>query len=107
MRKQYRDIPEKHITTGHCYIASEAIYHLCGGKNEWSSFTGRDHTGGTHWWLKNKNSGEIIDPTQEQYLFLGHKPPHESGRSCGFLTREPSKRAKVLIERILSIIEKQ
>lgn len=98
LKKQYKSGYENlHKTTGHCYIASEAIYHNFGGKEKWSAYTGRDHNNGTHWWLKNKETGEIIDPTKEQYTSLGFNPPYEKGRPCAFLTREPSQRAKKLI----------
>lgn len=33
LKKQYQaDYDNLHFTTGHCYIASEAIYHAFGGK---------------------------------------------------------------------------
>lgn len=101
LKKQYqKDYDNLHFTTGHCYIASEAIYHAFGGKENWSAYAGRDHDNGTHWWLKNKDTGEIVDPTKEQYTSLGLEPPYDKGRPCAFLTREPSQRAQKLIERV-------
>lgn len=101
LKKQYQaDYDNLHFTTGHCYIASEAIYHAFGGKEKWSAYAGRDHNNGTHWWLKNKDTGEIVDPTKEQYTSLGIEPPYDKGRPCAFLTREPSQRAQKLIARI-------
>ena len=36
LKKQYQaDYDNLHFTTGHCYIASEAIYHAFGGKEKW------------------------------------------------------------------------
>lgn len=57
-------------TAGHCYVASEAAYHAMGGSA--SGFTPQfvRHEGEPHWYLK------------------------------GFLTKEPSKRARVILERI-------
>jgi len=101
LKKQYQaDYDNLHFTTGHCYIASEAIYHAFGGKEKWSAYAGRDHNNGTHWWLKNKDTGEIVDPTKEQYTSLGIEPPYDKGRPCAFLTREPSQRAQKLIARV-------
>lgn len=101
LKKQYQaDYDNLHFTTGHCYIASEAIYHAFGGKEKWSAYAGRDHNNGTHWWLKNKDTGEIVDPTKEQYTSLGIEPPYDKSRPCAFLTREPSQRAQKLIARV-------
>lgn len=101
LKKQYQsDYENNHFTTGHCYIASEAVFHTFGGKDEWSAYSGRDHNDGTHWWLKNKLTKEIIDPTKEQYTSLGIEPPYDKGRPCAFLTREPSARARELMARI-------
>lgn len=101
LKKQYQaDYDNLHFTTGHCYIASEAIYHTFGGKEKWSAYAGRDDNNGTHWWLKNKDTGEIVDPTKEQYTSLGLEPPYNKGRPCAFLTREPSQRAQKLIARV-------
>lgn len=101
LKKAYKDnYDDVHYTTGHCYIASEAIYHTFGGKEKWAAYTGRDHNNGTHWWLKNKETGEIVDPTKEQYTSLSIDPPYSVGKPCAFLTREPSQRAAKLIEMI-------
>ena len=53
------------------------------------------HHGGTHWFLKN-NKGKVIDPTAEQFA---DSVPYDQGKGCGFLTREPSKRARELLRR--------
>lgn len=85
---------------GHCYAATEALYHLLGGKeSEWHPCRGRDAEGVTHWWLKNVK-GQILDPTAEQYTSLGKKPPYQEGRNGPFLTQQPSKRAKEIISRL-------
>ena len=86
-------------TFGHCYAASEALYHLLGGKSAGlTPQVGRDENG-THWWLKDK-SGKILDPTAGQFTIKGKKPPYENGKSCGFLTKNPSKRAQKIIDKI-------
>jgi hypothetical protein len=85
---------------GHCYIAAEALWHLL-GKEDWkpmcASYT--DESGkATHWWLVHKKTGEIADPTQEQYY--PDTPPYHIGKGHGFLTSEPSRRAKIVIDRV-------
>ncbi|AXQ68317.1 hypothetical protein HOT99_gp300 [Caulobacter phage CcrBL10] len=63
-----------------------------------------DPDGGTHWWLANA-AGQRLDPTAEQYLIEGCEPPYAAGRPCGFLTKQPSKRAAVVIDRALDTLE--
>ena len=87
---------------GHCYAASEALYHLLGGtKSGYTPHRGKDELGITHWWLQNSN-GKIVDPTAEQYLSVGRTPPYENGKGGGFLTKQPSKRAREIIRRVES-----
>jgi hypothetical protein len=75
--------PGAHPTTGHCYAASEALYHLCGGPASGLVPTrAKDAEGVT------------------QYLSRGLHPPYQDGRGGGFLTRDPSKRAREIILRV-------
>lgn len=90
----------QHPTFGHCYVAAEALYHLLGGREAGlKAVRGRDDQGIVHWWLEDAE-GAILDPTAEQYTSKGLSPPYERGRAAGFLTREPSKRARVLMDRV-------
>jgi hypothetical protein len=82
--------------TGHCYVASEALYHLLGGKGAGLKPMVVRVGNGTHWFLKT-DSGDILDPTVQQFPEL---PPYAQARPCGFLTKHPSKRARVLISRV-------
>ena len=87
-----------HVSTGHCYIAAEAIYHLLGGKEAGlKPYVAREGDE-THWWIQRGQ--EIIDPTAEQYLSIGLYPPYSKGKGSGFLTKDPSKRAKLIISRM-------
>lgn len=83
-------------TAGHCYVASEAMYHLLGGKAAGYTPEQVNHEGSSHWYLRGPK-GEVIDPTADQFK---SPPPYDQGRGRGFLTREPSKRAKTVIERV-------
>ena len=100
LKKEYREKNRDNPLYGHCYAASEALYHLLGGKNSgWKPHCGRDEQNVTHWWLANA-AGERLDPTAGQYTSVGLTPPYEAGRGNGFLTSKPSKRAQVIIGRI-------
>ena len=98
-QKQHEENPDIHCTTGHCYAASEALWHALGGMNSpWRPMVGRDNKG-THWWLENTETGERVDPTGEQYSSLGEEPPYAAGKRVGFLTKNPSKRAAQIMTR--------
>ncbi len=90
----YRDKPNQ--VSGHCYVASEVLYHKLGGKAAgWTPQT-IQHEGGPHWYLKNQD-GAIVDPTADQF----ETPvPYTEGRGCGFLTRQPSARSQTVLDRL-------
>lgn len=81
--------------TGHCYVASEALYHLLGGKEAGYRPVNLRHENVSHWWLEGPSG--VLDPTADQFQT---PVPYEGGRGRGFLTKEPSKRAQKLIEAV-------
>ena len=92
-----------HPYAGHCYAASEALYHLLGGKEKgYKPMRGKGLNNESHWWIVDKD-GNKLDPTAEQFYFVGLKPPYEAGKGNGFLTKTPSKRAKEIISKISNI----
>lgn len=102
LKKEYREINKTNLMYGHCYVASEALYHLLKTVGvKCHPCCGKDSRGITHWWLEDSSSN-IIDPTVEQYTSVGKTPPYSNGRRCGFLTRKPSKRAQIVIERVMN-----
>lgn len=86
-----------HPMTGHCYVASEAAFHLLGGFD--SPWRPRVLRMGdiTHWWLTDGT--KILDITRDQFT---DPVPYELGRPCGFLTRQPSRRARIVMSRLES-----
>jgi len=96
LKPEFRDQP---FPVGHCYVSSEALYHLLGGRESGlRPMRLRMPDGVVHWWLETPE-GEVIDPTHDQF---GESVPYEQGKSGGFLTREPSRRATELMNRISS-----
>lgn len=94
LKPQFRDAP---FPVGHCYVASEAVYHLAGGKDSGLiPYRLRMPDGVVHWWLETPD-GEVIDPTHDQFDDV---VPYDQGKAGGFLTREPSRRARVLMDRV-------
>ena len=90
--------------SGHCYIAAEALWHLLGGpvsgyvphvlsNSLWPEGL---NPGETHWFLRHGRKN--LDPTARQFNL---PVAYDRGRGNGFLTTVPSKRAKILIERVL------
>jgi hypothetical protein len=98
LKKPYRGHHNKFY--GHCYVASETLYHLLGGKDAGLKiYHGRDELGIVHWWLED-GEGIILDPTSRQYTDEGKVPPYDKKKRGTFLTQLPSKRAKILMERV-------
>jgi hypothetical protein len=82
---------------GNCYVACEALYHLLGGKIAGWKPMYIKHENDTHWFLKHI-SGLILDPTSSQFAII---PNYSKARGCGFLTKQPSKRAVKLMKDIV------
>jgi len=83
---------------GHCYVASEAYYHLRGGKKKGLTPKRMRHAGVMHWWVED--NGKIVDITAAQFVPLDFPPiDYARGISCGFLTKKPSRRAQEVIRR--------
>ncbi len=102
LRKDWRELNKgSPHATGFCYIAAEAAYHILGRKGLKSLYAAYEEDGKrcTHWWLLRGK--EIIDPTASQYRELGLEPPYHLGKGAGFLTKQPSKRARKLMEIVL------
>lgn len=83
---------------GNCYVTCEALYHLLGGKEGgWAVYRLR-HEGDTHWFLRHLPSGLLVDPTVSQFKT---KPSYWDARCTGFLTKEPSARARALMQKLV------
>lgn len=93
-RPKYRN--NENIIAGQCYVASEVLYWLIGGPTSGAKPMHVRHENEPHWWLKLED-GSHIDITSDQFKT---PVPHENGKGKGFLTACPSKRAKILMERV-------
>ena len=94
LKPEWRGGPTR--TAGHCYAASEAMFHALGKQDAgWKSMSMR-FGAGTHWFLLHKETGVVLDPTWDQFGVLA---PYAEAKGTGFLTREPSKRAQTLMDR--------
>jgi len=97
-----RDLLKKGQPPGaHCYVASEALYHLIGGKGAGFKPMNIKHEGASHWFLRGPG-GIIIDLTVDQFITI---PNYSTARGRGFMTRGPSKRATILMGRVCRQIE--
>jgi hypothetical protein len=80
--------------TGHCYHASEALYHMSGGKKSGLKPMNMKHEGSSHWFLLDGE--KVVDPTSDQFEST---PNYLKARGRGFMTKKPSKRAQMLIDK--------
>lgn len=82
---------------GHCYVASEALYHLKGGKAAGLKPMFISHEGAPHWFLADTKNKGFIDLTSGQF----ETPvPYHLAKGKGFLTAKPSARAAKVIQRV-------
>lgn len=82
---------------GNCYYTSEALYHILGGKAAgWKPMRMSVPVVGSHWFLKHE-SGLIIDATVRQFS-KNTKVNYAKAKGCGFLTKKPSRYARMMIE---------
>jgi hypothetical protein len=105
LKPKYKKILNKNKYTGHCYVASEALFHLL-NKNEKINYTAAylKINGDTHWFLKNKINGNIIDITKPQFDF---ELDYSTSKNATFLTKLPSKRTQILLNKIYEKINLQ
>jgi len=99
LKDEYKKVSRVNKYVGHCYIASEVLYHILGGKDSGLRPIHGRLGDISHWWLEDEN-GRVIDLTADQFP---EGFPYEQGRGSGFLTKDPSKRARILIDRVLAI----
>lgn len=109
--KEYRIIKEgrgalgTHPNFGHCYLFTEALYHLFGKKNGLRphrvAFKDRNGNNVTHWFLKHKTTGQVVDPTYQQF---DEWIPYNEGKAAMFPTgNRPSNRCKEVFRRIKAL----
>lgn len=78
---------------GHCYVASEAVFHLFKG-TYYPCFV--RHEGHPHWFLRSVKDNSVLDVTAGQF---STDVPYTLGVRKGFLTKQPSKRARIVMAR--------
>lgn len=90
---------------GHCHHATIAMYCLLGGKEKgYKVRKAVDELQIKHYWLETA-SGEVIDPTVEQYTELSRNPPYENAVATGVSYRK-TKAAKEIITKVKEKLEK-
>lgn len=96
LKPAFRLRSNRRASSGHCYAASEALYHALGGRAVGLTPMRLRHEDDPHWYLRTAE-GTFLDPTGDQFTSA---PPHANGVGCGFLTREPSRRAAEILRRL-------
>ena len=95
--------PEAHYVRGHCYVATEAAYHLFAKEAGFKPYSVKCSDGGTHWWLVHSDRKVVLDVTEPQIAAgfdYGKRPQF-------FQTPAPSMRAVVLLIRVLLLPERE
>ena len=99
-KSKYRGLPNP--LAGHCYVAAEALYHLLGGKARGWKPMFIHHEGEPHWFLRHE-AGAIVDPTGAQFLM---PVPYHRAKGKGFLTKRPSQRARIVMQRARKLLRR-
>ncbi len=92
--------PLRDVLWGHCYAASEALFHMLGGKAAGYTSFNVHIDGESHWFIK---TGDIVlDPTFRQFIHCDFAWDSRviCAHRCRFLTRQPSKQAADIIRRV-------
>ena len=95
LKPEYLKYENKNNYTGHCYVATECYYHLNSNKHFVYHIK---HEDSTHWFLKDEYDN-IIDLTSGQFKT---NVPYENAKRGYFLTKYPSKRTKILIDKVMN-----
>ena len=103
----WKNSPHDNLS-GHCYLATECLYWYLGGPNSdyipyvLSNRTWNDrlNKGETHWFLKNKNTNEIIDITKEQFGNINI--PYDNAKPNWMMNHPKggSKRCKFILNKL-------
>jgi hypothetical protein len=97
LKAQYRDSDRSRIPlNGLCYVLSECMYHIFPGafqpyRISWGG-------GDTHWFLRT-DDGRVLDTIADRGAECFDAEDYESARRVAFFTKEPSKRARKLLQR--------
>jgi hypothetical protein len=97
LKPKYRKMSGKNKFTGHCYVASEALWHLLGGRESDYFPHVLRHNGDTHWFLKS-SAGKVVDITCKQFSL---SPDYAIATRCSFLTEKPSQRCRKLLDKLV------
>jgi hypothetical protein len=83
-------------STGFCYLASEVIYKLTGGAKRWwfKELISDAIPNQYHYFLQDKKTGEIVDPTADQFQDI--QIPYHLAKNKG--KRFTSKNCNALIK---------
>lgn len=98
-RPVYRGNPNP--LAGHCYVASETAWHLLGGMESTWRPKFVQHECEPHWYLENTH-GQRLDITASQFT---EPVPYGNGVRRGFLTKEPSRRCQIVLDRVGEAME--
>lgn len=81
---------------GHCYVASEELFHVLGGKAAGYTPMFIHHEDSPHWFVRGPK-GQILDITASQFAT---PVPYGQAKPKGFLTKDRSKRAEIVHHRV-------
>ena len=99
--KKMHETEDINFLTGHCFVATEVLWELLKEQNI-NDYTPNhiQHEEVSHWYLRHKMNGDIIDVTAGQ--FKTSVPYHRKGKASGMMRMPeiPTKRTIKVLDRI-------
>jgi len=112
LKSEYKEQNKSNRMFGHCYVATETLYHLLRNDqirvsdfpiklaDKYHPYHAKDENEITHWWLED-DMGNRLDVTIDQFLSVDRHPPYDGGRKGWFLTKNASKRFTGIDQKVL------
>jgi len=101
LKPYYREENKTNPLYGHCYHSTQALFYLM-DKELLVPTKGIDDRGFAHWFLKEKITGKVFDPTQDQYLSVSRIPPHKDSKPAMWFMSQPGENCLEIIEQIMT-----
>ena len=99
--KKMHETEDINFLTGHCFVATEVLWELLKEQNINDYMPNHiQHEEVSHWYLRHKMNGDIIDVTAGQ--FKTPVPYHREGKASGMMRMPdiPTKRTIKVLDRI-------
>ena len=105
-KNRKRKLIEKHHKLwGHDYASTEAFYHLMGGSDFYTPMVIKVN-GDTYWYVRNNDTKAYLYICDKELKDTKLNIDFSKGHGCGFLTKKPSKRTQIILNKVYQLNNK-